>query len=95
MLAGERVIELLDRAMLATMERTRIVTFDTHALEGAAADVCVGIPEQVEKVGHWVNIDGHVGALSIARAAPSSVEPLTRTLASLTALLATSGATAQ
>ncbi len=91
-LAGERVIELCGRAMLATMENSRIVTFDTHALEGNAADVCVGIPEQVEKSGHWVNIDGHVGALTIARAAPSGVEPLTRTLASLTSLLATSGA---
>ncbi|HTF87241.1 MAG TPA: 2Fe-2S iron-sulfur cluster-binding protein [Planctomycetota bacterium] len=94
-LAGERVIELCDRAMLATMTATRIVTFDTHALEGAAAMVCVGIPEQVEKIGHWVNVDGHVGKLSMARPVPLGIEPLTRTLASLTSLLATSGASSR
>jgi NADH-quinone oxidoreductase subunit G len=94
-LAGERVIEILDRAQLAALDTPRIVTFDTHALEGNAAQVCIGIPEQVEKSGHWVNVDGHMGALHIARAAPSGVEPLTRTLASLTALLATSGASAR
>jgi len=90
-LAGERVIELQGRGELAALEGPRLICFDTHGLEGAGADVCVGIPEQVEKSGSWVNLDGHVGKLTIARAAPAGVEPLTRTLASLASLLATSG----
>ena len=94
-LAGERVIELCGRAELAAIEGAHIVTFDTHALEGGSVDVCVGTPEQVEKIGHWVNVDGHVGKLTIARAAPSGVEPLTRTLDTLCSLLATSGANAR
>ena len=94
-LAGERVIELCGRAELAAIEGAHIVTFDTHALEGGSVDVCVGTPEQVEKIGHWVNVDGHIGKLTIARAAPSGVEPLTRTLDTLCSLLATSGANAR
>ena len=91
LLAGERVLELCERAQLAAIRGPRIATFDTHALEGDACDVAVGIPEQVEKSGHWVNIDGHVGKLTVARAAPAGVQALTRSLDELRALLTSSG----
>jgi NADH-quinone oxidoreductase subunit G len=94
-LVGERVIELCGRGTLASLEGPRLITFDTHALEGDCSDVCVGIPEQVEKSGTWINIDGHSGRLAIARQAPAGVEPLVRTLASLNAMLASSGVSAQ
>jgi len=89
-LAGERAIELCGRAELAALAGPKLVTFDTHALEGAATEVSVGMPEQVEKSGTWINVDGHAGKLHIARSAPAGVEPLTRTLSALTALVAES-----
>ena len=58
----------------------RLVVFDTHLLDVPAADVCIGVPTHVEKSGHWVNVDGIVGKLDVARAAPHNVEPLTRTV---------------
>ena len=71
------------------------MTFDTHALEGSAAEACLGVPEQVEKTGTWVNVDGHARRLHVARPAPAGVEPLTRTLAELSSLVSTSQAGAR
>jgi NADH-quinone oxidoreductase subunit G len=94
-LAGERVLELLGREELARSASPKVVTFDTHALEGAAAEACIGIPEQVEKTGTWINIDGHAGKLHVARPAPKGVGPLTRSLQALTRLLQPSSAPAR
>lgn len=91
-LAGERVIESIGRAELTAMENARLITFDLHALDGQSADVCVGMPGQVEKSGTWTNIDGHRGVLAPARPAPAGVEPLARSLAALAASVAPSEA---
>ena len=81
LLVGERAAELLGSEALAALPATlRLVVLDTHALHVPAACVEIGVPDSCERTGTWVNVDGQRGALAIARAAPSGVAPLTRTL---------------
>ncbi len=81
LLVGERVAELLGEEALARLpESLRLVLLDTRALPTPTAQVEIGVPDSSERAGTWINVDGHAGTLSIARAAPPGVAPLTRTL---------------
>lgn len=81
LLVGERVVELLGAEALARLpESLCLVVLDTQALEAPAVRVEIGVPDSSERAGTWINVDGHVGTLAIARAAPPRVAPLTRTL---------------
>ena len=91
-LCGERVAELVGTEALAELPTThRLIVFDTHALEAPATDVCVGIPDHVEKMGTWINVDGHAGRLTVVRQAPHGVAALERNLDRLRELVAGSG----
>ena len=88
-LCGERVVETVGLEPLRTLPASlRLVVLDTHAQDIDAADVFIGVPTRVEKVGHWINIDGHRGELGQAKAPPAGVELLERSLARLTEALA-------
>jgi NADH-quinone oxidoreductase subunit G len=93
-LVGERIAELLGAERLAALTGPRIVLFDTRAIEAATLDACIGVPLSVEKDGHWTNVDGHVGRLTIARAAPNGVRALVENLARLAELVSPAGAKA-
>ena len=81
LLVGERAVELLGAAALATLPSTlRLVVLDTHPLDAPAACIEIGVPDASERTGTWLNLDGHAGTLGIARSAPAGVAPLTRTL---------------
>ncbi len=85
LLIGERIAELLGPAALGALDASvRIVLFDATALDVPAVDLALGIPQHVEKLGTWKNVDGFVGKLGVARPAPPDVAPLERTLARLT-----------
>jgi len=92
LLAGERVLEIAGADALAKLPTSvRLIAFDVAACDAPALDVCVAVPTHVEKHGHWINVDGHVGRLDVALSAPSGVEPLERSLARLEQLVASSG----
>jgi hypothetical protein len=65
----------------------RLFVFDTHALDVPATDVCIGVPNMVERTGTWINVDGHAGRIAAARPAPPGVRSLARSLERLLALL--------
>jgi NADH-quinone oxidoreductase subunit G len=84
LLVGERVVALLGAEPLRTLPQSlRLVVLDTHPLDAPAACVEIGVPDCAERAGTWLNLDGHAGMLSVARAAPSGVAPLARTLEQL------------
>jgi NADH-quinone oxidoreductase subunit G len=84
LLLGERIGALLGREALAALPASaRLVVLDTHPLDVPAAELEIGVPNSVERTGTWLNIDGIVGSLAIARPAPAGVAPLTRTLQEL------------
>jgi len=81
LLIGERVAELVGEEALAALPAAlRLVLVDTHPLDARAARLELGAPDASERTGTWLNVDGHRGALGIARSAPPGVPPLTRTL---------------
>jgi NADH-quinone oxidoreductase subunit G len=82
---GDRIDSLVGAELLAQLTPVaRVLFITTTIVDVAASDVCIGMPNQVERTGTWVNIDGQHGALNPARHAPQGVWQLTRTLASLT-----------
>ncbi|MCC6406848.1 MAG: (2Fe-2S)-binding protein [Planctomycetes bacterium] len=93
-LAGERVVELLGAERVAALTGTRVVLFDTHCVDAAALDACIGVPVHVEKDGHWTNVEGHLGRLTIARGAPRGVRALDENLKRLSELVSPAGAKA-
>jgi NADH-quinone oxidoreductase subunit G len=94
-LAGERVAELVGLDALGKLRsELRLVLFDVLARDLPALDVAIGVPTHVEKIGHWINVDGLRGELSVALAPPQGVAPLERSLERLNQLLATAGAKA-
>lgn len=84
LLVGERVLRLLDGQDLGT---TKLVTFDTHGSLASGVEACIAAPFYVEKAGTWINVDGHVGRLTVARSVPTGVQPLERSLSELQAAL--------
>ncbi|MBC8451491.1 MAG: hypothetical protein H8D72_02150, partial [Planctomycetes bacterium] len=91
LLVGERVLKLLADQNLGA---AKLVTLDTHPCLAAGVEASVAVPFYVEKAGTWINVDGHKGRLTIARVAPSGVQPLTRSLGELQAALGLAGAKA-
>ena len=85
LLIGERIGELTADA-LADVSTRRIVV-DAFPQDHAAIEVALPCPLHVEKAGHWINVDGHRGRLTIARQAPRGVPALERMLADLATLL--------
>jgi len=84
-LLGERAGELCGREALSTLPASlRLVVFDTHPLAAPAASVEIGVLDSCERTGTWINVEGGVGRLSIARSAPPGVAPLERSLEELT-----------
>jgi NADH-quinone oxidoreductase subunit G len=87
-LIGERSAELVGiEALRAQPEALRLVVFDCHALDVPATDVCIGVPNRVERTGTWINVDGERGPISAAKPPPPGVRVLARTLEDLTRLL--------
>jgi len=87
-LAGERVLELLGHEGLAKLPtKLRLIAFDVETSDIPALDVAFPVPTHVEKSGHWVNLDGHVGVLNVAVPPPSGVRRLDAQLAALAAKL--------
>jgi len=92
LLVGERIGELLGAEGLRALPRsTRAILFDTHPVTAPALHVSIGVPNAAERLGTWINVDGHAGRLAAARPAPPGVAPLTRTLAELEARLVPAG----
>jgi NADH-quinone oxidoreductase subunit G len=88
-LIGERSAELVGiDALRARSQALRLVVFDCHALDAPATDVCIGVPNRVERTGTWINVDGERGPISAAKPPPAGVRPLARTLEDLSRLLA-------
>jgi NADH-quinone oxidoreductase subunit G len=76
-LVGERIVDLIGKTALGALPgKLRLFVFDCHTLEVAAVQVCIGIPNWVERGGHWINIDGKRGPISSARPTPPQVRPL-------------------
>ncbi len=88
-LVGERILKLLAGNSLGS---TKLVTLDTAACLASGVEACISIPFYVEKAGTWINVDGHIGRLTIARPIPASVQPLERSLVELTKSLSRAGA---
>ena len=89
LLIGERVIETIGAEELGTVPGSvRLFSFDTISLEVPATRAAIGVPSSIERDGHWINIDGHRGMLTIARPAPADVAPLVKTFADLSRSLA-------
>ena len=59
-----------------------------------AAQLSIGVPDHTERLGTWVNVDGHRGKISAARSAPAGVRPLTSSLQTLRASIAGAEVTA-
>jgi len=86
LLVGERVGELVGTEGLAALQTTlRLYVFDTNACTAPAAQLSIGVPDHTERLGTWINVDGHAGKVSAARSAPSGVRPLTSSLQTLRA----------
>jgi NADH-quinone oxidoreductase subunit G len=88
LVVGERAGELLAAELAALGASQRVALFDARALDAVAVKVQVGLPTHVEKSGTWINVDGHAGRLTIARAAPAGTRALTHSLQQLDTLLA-------
>ncbi len=92
-LVGERVTALTGREALAELNpELRLFILDTESLDVPAARVNIGLPNWVERTGHWVNLDGHQGPISAARSAPAGVRPTLSLLQDLSKAKATSEA---
>ena len=88
LLIGERIIETVGAEALAELPNTvRLFSFDTVALDAPAARAALGTPSSIERDGHWVNVDGHRGMLTIARPAPADVATLIQNFESLSRLI--------
>jgi NADH-quinone oxidoreductase subunit G len=84
LLVGDRIAELVGLEALAALPTPlRLAVFDAYALDVPALDVLVGLPTHVERAGTWVNVDGHRGPISAAKAAPKGVRSLDRILGAL------------
>jgi len=84
LLVGERIAELLGRDAFAAIRRgPRVVLCDTHATDAPTVGVAFGVPDASERVGTWINVDGHAGRLAAAKPAPEGVGPLTELLDAL------------
>lgn len=84
MLVGERVCELVGEEGLAEVPTSlRLVVFDTAPTRAPAAQVQIGVPDHTERMGTWINVDGHVGKIGAARTAPAGVRPLNSNLQAL------------
>jgi len=81
LLVGERVVELCGDA-LDELE-ARLFVVDAFPCEHVKPEIALPAPVHVEKNGHWINVDGYRGRLTMARPAPSGVPALERTLADL------------
>ena len=88
LLVGERVVELLGAEALAALDAgMRGILLECHLDELPLTDVCIGVPNHVEREGTWINVDGHVGRIAAAKPAPQGVWRSQRTLAALATLL--------
>ena len=86
LLVGERVAELVGvDALRALPASLRLVVLDCHALDVPATDVCLGIPNWVERTGTYVNVDGVRGPISAVKAAPPGVRTIATWLGGLAA----------
>ncbi len=85
LLVGERVGELLGDGLAELSDAKRLVALECHLLDIPAADICIGVPNHVERTGTWINIDGIEGKIGPARQAPSGVWRTTRVLSELCA----------
>ena len=92
LVVGERAGELLREPLAALDASRRVALFEARALDAPAVKVQIGVPTHVEKSGTWINVDGHVGRLTIARAAPAGTPALTSSLRQLEEMLAAAAA---
>ena len=67
----------------------RTILLGCEPIEAAAIGVAVGIPNQVERAGTWINVDGIEGCIAPARPAPAGVWTTARVLDTLHTLLTT------
>ncbi|MEE8468890.1 MAG: hypothetical protein V3T22_10555, partial [Planctomycetota bacterium] len=67
----------------------RTILLGCEPIEDSGIDVAVGIPNQVERVGTWINVDGQRGCIAPARPAPAGVWTTARVLDTLHTLLTT------
>ena len=87
LLVGERIAELLGPGLAELPADRRLIALECHPLDIPAADVCIGVPNHVERSGTWVNADGHRGTIAPARPAPHGVWQTTRVLDGLLEVL--------
>lgn len=85
-LCGERILGMLggSGALAGLDPAVRLIVLDAEALDVPALDVHIGIPRHLEKSGTWRNVDGFERRLYLAKAPPTGVQPLTRSLRHLT-----------
>jgi len=87
-LIGERVLETIGAEALTEVPATvRLFSFDTVALDAPALRAALGVPSSIERDGHWVNVDGHRGMLTIARPAPADVASIVQSIEELSSRL--------
>jgi NADH-quinone oxidoreductase subunit G len=88
LLVGERVVDLLGAQHVTELtDRARVVLLETCGAPGAAIDVTIGIPNHIERVGTWVNVDGIERRIAQARPAPAGVWTTCRLLDTLHGLV--------
>lgn len=88
-LFGERIAELIGEEALAGLPpKQRIFVFDCQPLDAPGVRACIGIPNWVERFGHWVNVDGLRGPISAARPMPPGLRPAVSLIADLTPAVA-------
>jgi NADH-quinone oxidoreductase subunit G len=81
-LVGDRIAELVGLEALAALPPSlRLVVFDVCRIDVPALDVLIGLPTHVERSGTWINVDGHRGPISAAKAPPNGVRSVDRLLA--------------
>lgn len=96
LLVGAGVGARLGEAGLLTLPSAlRLVQLDLVLTRASALQVGVGVPDAFENSGHRLNVDGHRRDLAPARRMPTGVQPLTRTLDELRALLGSRAAEVQ
>ncbi len=84
LLVGERVLETIGDAVSADWPKDlRLIALDAVPRPWPQLEISFGVPLSVEKQGTWVNLDGIVRPVAIARPAPPEVAPLERTLGRL------------